>query len=226
MSTPAWIPQIFAGVALLVAEVSAGQLVMARAWTRGGRAGADIAVSRLLTGIAVAGVLVPVLSALPDAAWEAAFAVMAAWFAWRLRRESRGRGATAVTSGHYAPHLVHSAAMLYVFAALTVPSAGSSGSSFSGSGGMSGMAWASSGGPALQAPTLAVLFALLLVAFAVRDLDRRPGPDGYFQVTDRRLVPSGSAPAAARPRSVVPAVAKGCQVATSVTMAFMLIILI
>ena len=34
MSTPAWILEIFAAVMLLVAEVSAGQLVIARAWTR------------------------------------------------------------------------------------------------------------------------------------------------------------------------------------------------
>ena len=34
MSTPAWIPEIFAAVMVLVAEVSAGQLVTARAWTR------------------------------------------------------------------------------------------------------------------------------------------------------------------------------------------------
>ena len=118
MSTPAWILEIFAAVMLLVAEVSAGQLVIARAWTRRDIADADIAVSRLLTGIAVAGMLVPGLSILPNAAWEVVFAVMTAWFAWCLWRESRGRGAAAVARGHYAPHLVHSAAMLYMFAAL------------------------------------------------------------------------------------------------------------
>ena len=165
MSTPAWILEIFAAVMFLVAEVSAGQLVIARAWTRRDSADADIAVSRLLTGIAVAGILVPGLSILPNAAWEVAFAVMTAWLAWRLWLESRGRGA-AVARGHYAPPLVQSAAMLYIFAALAAQSVSST-------GGMAGMAgWSSSGLPALHAPTLALIFALLLVAFAVHDLDR------------------------------------------------------
>jgi hypothetical protein len=56
MSTPAWILEIFAAVMLLAAEVSAGQLV-AQAWTRRGGTDADIAVSHLLMGIAMAGPL-------------------------------------------------------------------------------------------------------------------------------------------------------------------------
>ena len=122
MSTPAWILEILAAVMFLVAEVSAGQLVIARAWTRRGGTNADIAVSHLLMGIAMAGILVSGLSTLPNAVWEVVFAVMTAWFAWCLWRESRGRGAAAVARGHYVPHLVHSAAMLYVFAALPGPS--------------------------------------------------------------------------------------------------------
>ena len=202
MSTPAWILEIFAAVALLVAEVSTGQLVVARAWT--GTSGADIAVPRLLTGIAMAGILVPGLHTLPNAAWAAAFAVMMAWLAWRLWRESKERDAT-LDRGHYAPPLVQSAAMLYLFAALAAPSA-------PGTGGMSGMGgWSSSGLPTLHVPALALLFTLLLIAFAVRDLDRRAGTDTLAGAA--RLVLS-------------PAVAKGCQVATGVTMAFILVILI
>jgi hypothetical protein len=228
MSTPAWILEIFAAVMFLIAEVSAGQLVIARAWTRRDIADADVAVSRLLVGIAVAGMLVPGLSILPNAAWEVAFAVMTAWLAWRLWLESRGRGA-AMVRGHYAPPLVQSAAMLYIFAALA-------GQSESSTGGMAGMAgWSSSGLPALHAPTLALIFALLLVAFAVHDLDRRAGVDGYFRTVGRPLVPAGSALAAAATGPAAytaerlllsPAVVKGCQVTIGVTMAFILIIMI
>jgi hypothetical protein len=238
MSAPAWILEIFAAVMFLVAEVSAGQLVIARAWTRRDIADADIAVSRLLAGIAVAGLLVPGLSILPNAAWEVAFAVMTAWLAWRLWLESRGRGA-AMARGHYAPPLVQSAAMLYIFAARAAQSVSST-------GGMAGMAgWSSSGLPALHAPTLALIFALLLVAFAVHDLDRRAGVDGYFRTVGRPLVPAGSALGAAAtgtgpvptaesaPRAgpaarllLSPAVVKGCQVTIGVTMAFILIIMI
>jgi Domain of unknown function (DUF5134) len=246
MSTPAWILGSFAAVMLLVAEVSAGQLVIARAWTRRGGTNADIAVSHLLMGIAMTGILVPGLSTLPNTVWAVVFALMTAWFAWCLRRESRGRGAAAVVGGHYAPHLAHNAAMLYTFAALAGPSV-------SGTGGMSGMSGmgASSGG----IPALALIFALLLIAFTIHDLDRPAGGDGYFHVVGRRSVPAGSALAAAAagpvalrqptqtdaaetvPRAdpaaytaqrllLSPAVAKGCQVAIGVAMAFILIIAI
>jgi hypothetical protein len=243
MSIPAWILGIFGAVMLLVAEVSAGQLVVAHAWTRRAGTDADIAVSHLLMGIAMAGILVPGLSTLPNAVWEVVFAIMTAWFVWCLWRESGGHGAAAVASGHYAPYLVHSAAMLYMFAALAGPSAEGSGMSMSGTGGISGMAGGSSGGmPTLHASALALIFALLLVAFTVHDLDRRAGVDGYFHVVGRRFVPGGSALAAAAAGPVAlrqppaahtaerlllsPAVVKGCRVATGVTMAFMLIILI
>ena len=232
MSTPAWTLGIFAAMMVLVAEVSAGQLMIARAWTRRGGADAGIAVFRLLTGIAMAGILVPGLSILPNAVWEAAFAVVTAWFAWCLWRENRGRGAAAVAHGPYAPHLVQSAAMLYMFAALAGPSAAGS----SGTGGMSGMEWGSSGGlPTLHAPTLALIFALLLIALTIHDLNRQADADGYFQVAGRPPGPAGTAlaaaaagPAASTAERLLlsPAVVKGCQVAISVTMAFVLIIMI
>jgi len=251
MSIPAGIPEIFAAIMILVAEISAGQLVIARSWTRRGSTNADIGASQLLMGIAMAGILVPGLSTLPNAVWEALFAVITAWFAWCLWRESRGRGAGALAHGHYVPHLVQSAALLYVFAALAGPSVEGSGVSISGTGGgMSGMTDGSSVGmPTLHASTLALIFALLLIAFTVHDLDRPADLDGYFHVVGRRSVPAGSALAAATAGLVAvrqpteadaaetapysaerlllsPAVAKGCQVAIGVTMAFILIIII
>jgi Domain of unknown function (DUF5134) len=181
----------------------------------------------------MAGILVPGLSILPDAAWEVVFAVVTAWFAWCLWRESRGRGAAAVARGPYAPHLVQSAAMLYVFAALAGPSATGSGISVSGPGGMSGMAGGMSGmaggspggAPTLHAPALALIFVLLLIAYTVHDLDQPAGVDSYFHVAGRRP----SAPAAAYTAEgllLSPAVVKGCQVAIGVAMAFILIIMI
>jgi Domain of unknown function (DUF5134) len=190
MSIPAWILDTFAAVMLLVAAVSAGQLAVARAWTRAGARDADIAGSHLLMGIAMAGTLVAGLSTLPNAAWEVIFAVMTAWFAWCLWQETRGHGVTAVTRGHHAPHLVHSAAMLYMFAALAGPAPG-------GGSGMAGMAGSPGGMQSLHAPTLAFVFALLLIAYTVRDLDRKAGADGYFHVVGRRFTPAGPALATA-----------------------------
>ena len=213
MSTPAWILEAFAALMVLVAEVSAGQAVIARAWTRRGGAGAGIAVSQLLMGIAMTGILVSGLSILPNAVWEVVFAVMTAWFAWCLWRENRGRAAASVAHGHYAQHLVHSAAMLYLFAAIAGPSAAAP-------GGMSGMAWGSADGmPTLHAPMLALIFALLLIAFAVHDLDRQ---------AESGVAAAGAGPVAYTAERLLlsPAVVKGCQVTIGVTMAFILIILI
>jgi hypothetical protein len=213
MSTPAWILETFAAMMVLVAEVSAGQAVIARAWTRRGGAGTGIAVSQLLMGIAMTGILVSGLSILPNAVWEVVFAAMTAWFAWCLWRGNRGRAAASVARGDYAPHLVHSAAILYLFAAIAGPSAAAP-------GGMSGMAWGSAGGmPTLHAPMLALIFALLLIAFAVHDLDRQAGSG---------LAAAGAGPVAYTAERLLlsPAVVKGCQVAIGVTMAFILIILI
>ncbi len=197
MSIPTWIPDIFAAVMLLVAAVSAGQLAVAGAWTCAGARDADIAGSHLLMGTAMAGTLVASLSTLPNAAWEVIFAVMTAWFAWCLWQETRGHGVTAVASGHHAPHLVHSAAMLYMFAALAGPASGS------GSG-MAGMAGPADGTQSLHAPTLALVFTLLLIGYSVRDLDRNASADGYFHVVGRRFTPAvpALATAAARARAV------------------------
>ncbi len=222
MSTPAWLLDILGAAMLLVAEVSAGQLVAARALAHGGGPGAATAVPGVLTGIALASVLVPGLSVLPHAAWAAAFAVMTGWLAWRLWRARQWRGAAALAGGRTAPLLVllvHSTAMLYLFAALPGPSGAGSGPSVSVTGGMPrmpGMASVSSGGmPALTAPTLALAFALLLIACAVQDLDRLAGP--------------GTSGQAAHPGAerllLSPAVARACRVAAGVTMAFILIIM-
>lgn len=185
MSIPGWLLEIFAGVTLVIAALSAGQLAVMRAWTRPGRVNADIALSQLLMGIATAGVLVPGLSTLPRAAWAVVFAAMTAWFDWRLWRESREHGTAAAISGQYAPHLVYSAALLYLFTALAGPSPG--GSTMAGMTGMTG--GASGTLPTLHAPTLAFVFTVLLIAFTVRDLDRPASTDGYFHVVGRRFIP-------------------------------------
>jgi hypothetical protein len=227
MSIPTGVLAIFAAVMLLVAEVSAGQLLIGRAWTRRDIADAGIAGFRLLTGIALAGILVPGLSVLPNAVWAAAFAVTTAWFAWCLWRENRGRGAAALARGQYAPHLVHSAAMLYLFAAVAGPALEGS-TPMPSMPGMPGMAGGTPGGtPTLHAPTLALILALLLIAVTVHDVDRRAGADGNVRTAGRPPGPAGSALAAAAGRLLLsPALEKGCQVTTGITMAFILIIMI
>jgi Domain of unknown function (DUF5134) len=162
--TPGWILDIAAALMLAVAAVSAARLVAARPWQRGSVI-TDTDVAHLLMAIAMAGMLVSSLATLPDAAWEVVFGVMTAWFGYRVIEDARANGTRALAGGHCAPHLVHSAAMLYMFLALVAPAGG---------GGMAGMG-GSSGMGSLDAPTLAFVFALVLAGYVIWDLDQLSG---------------------------------------------------
>jgi hypothetical protein len=163
MSVPVWILDIFAAIMLLVAAVSAARLAVGGSWRRPAT-GADIDLAHVLMGIAMAGMLTSALSTLPDVVWEVIFGCLTAWFGWRVYQDARHRVAEPAGSGHYRPHLVHSAAMLYMFLALAAPAAAASGSGMSGMGG-------SSAAMTLQFPTLGLIFALVLAGYAVWDLD-------------------------------------------------------
>jgi hypothetical protein len=194
MSAPAWLLDIFAAVMLAVAAVSAARLAIA--WRAGRRSDpdADIDVSHLLMGLAMAGTLVASLTTLPSLAWEIIFVGLTLWFAYRVAREYRGRGLRALVSEHHAPHLLHSAAMLYMFLALRAPA------SHAGASAMPAMPGMSAAG--LRLPTLALLFAFLLCAYVVADLDRVPPPPALarFPLASPAPAPSlalAGAPAAA-----------------------------
>jgi hypothetical protein len=127
---------------------------------------ADAGVARALMGIAMAGMFAPGLSTLPNAAWDAIFGLMTAWFAWRAWLDARSiRG---LLTGRCTLHAVHCAAMLYMVLALNAPAA-------RGTGTGTGMGM---GGPAMgtmQYPALAGAFALLLIGYSVRDLNQLTG---------------------------------------------------
>jgi len=165
--TPSWILDILAAVMLLVAAVSAGRLLVSRPWA-GSAGDADIDVAHLLMGIAMAGMLVASLSTLPNDVWDVIFAVLTGWFGWRVYRESRGEGARVLADGCHMPHLVHSAAMLYMFVAIGAPAAAG--------GGMGAMGGGGSAMQTLEAPVVAFIFALWLIGYVVLDLDRLTGP--------------------------------------------------
>ncbi len=183
---PNWILDIFAAIMLLVAAVSAARLVAARPWQQGARAAlADIDVSHLLMAIAMAGMLVASLQTLPNGAWSVIFAVLTVWFAYRVVRDAQVSGVRALAGGHCAPHLIHSAAMLYMFMAFTAPAT-------HGSGGMGGMAGGLSGMGTLQLPFLAFAFALLLIGYSIWDLDQLSGPgaSGHYSLAAARTAPA------------------------------------
>jgi len=187
---PAWILDIFAAIMLVVAAVSAARLVAARPWQREVRraALADIDVAHLLMAIAMAGMLAASLQTLPNGAWSVIFAVMTAWFGYRVVRDAQVSGVRALAGGHCAPHLIHAGAMLYMFMAFTAPAAHGSG----GMGGMGGMAGGMSGMGSLQLPLLAFLFALALIGYSIWDLDQLSGPgaSGHYSLAAVRAVPT------------------------------------
>jgi hypothetical protein len=163
MMIPAGILDIFAAIMLVVAGVSCVRLIVAWPWPhRAADAGIDAA--HVLMALAMAGMLAGGLRTLPDAAWAAVFAVVTAWLAWRVAAETRQRRAQARGTGHHLPHLVHGAAMIYMFLATTpAPAAGPV---------MAGMA---AGPGLLRLPTLGLVFALLMAGWAVWDLDQLSG---------------------------------------------------
>ncbi len=183
MSIPAWILDIFAAIMLVVAAVSAARLVAARPWQRGrGAVASDIDVAHLLMAVAMAGTLAAGLRTLPNDAWDVIFAVLTAWFAYHVVRDARGVGIRALSGGRCAPHLVHSAAMLYMFVAVAAPAA-AAGAGMSGMGG--------SGMPTLSLPFLAFAFALILIGYSIWDLDQLSGPgaSGHYSLAARIALP-------------------------------------
>jgi len=165
--TPAWLLDIVAAAMLAVAALSAARLVAARPWRRGGVI-IDTDVAHLLMAIAMAGTLTPRLSTLPDSGWGVIFGLLVAWFAVRVTRDIRRSGLRALAGGHCAPHFVHSASMLYMVLAMTAAASPAT-------AGMDGMDMSGASAMTLRYPTLALLFAFILVGYSIWDLDQLSG---------------------------------------------------
>jgi hypothetical protein len=199
--TPAWVLGALAALMLAVAAISAARVALSAPWRRDASI-ADTDVAHLLMAIAMAGMLAPSLGTLPGTAWEAVFALLAAWFAGRVARDARRNGHHALAGGHCAPHLVHSASMLYMSLAAAVPAAVSTartGGMPPGTGGMP--EGAGSAAMTLSLPALAFLFAFVLVGYAVWDLDQL---SGRRYATAARVSFAGAGPAGAPPAVDMP----------------------
>jgi hypothetical protein len=232
--TPSWLLDLVAAIMLVVAAASAARLVAIAARERGSwrpvKASADADVTHALMGIAMAGMLTASLTTLPNGTWDVIFGVATAWFATRVGLEARGAGGRlGVPASRCVLHLAHSAAMLYMFVALSAPAAGG--------GGRGGIAMGGSAMGTLQYPTLAGAFTLLLIGYSVWDLDQlsggrcSPATAGDPAADPRQHVVPGQDVAslqdpAARAFLLAPATQVGWQVVLGVAMAFMLVIMI
>ena len=183
--TPAWILDIFAAIMLVVAALGAGRLIAARSWARPSGT-ADIDAAHVLMGVAMAGMLASTLTILPNGAWVVVFAVVTVWFGVRVAAEARLRGTGSPAAGHYLPHLLHAAAMVYMFAAFRTPS-GATGSATDG-----GMAMSAGSMGSLRLPELGLVFVLVMTGWVAWDLNQLTGPAGS---------PSAGSEAPARARS-------------------------
>jgi hypothetical protein len=164
--SPTWLADLFAGVMLAVAAYSLARPIYAGRYHR--QANLDTDATHVLLGLALAGLLAPSVSVLPRTTWAtdiwaAIFAAATVWFAWRLTTTPRADLA------RYASVLIACAAMVFI---QLDPTYAASGGGTTAMPGMPGMAAGSSAGSAFRTPTLALLFAFAVTAFAVLATDR------------------------------------------------------
>jgi Domain of unknown function (DUF5134) len=235
MTSPGWLAGILAAVVLVVALFSAGRLIAGRGRRRRGEVDAD--GMHLVMGVAMAGMFVPRLATLPDAAWGAVFGAGAVWFAGRAWRDRGGRDPLAGRWCAYpVPHLIDCVAMVYVLWAVPAAIAGGQPASGGGMGaaGMGAAGMGAVGGAAAGThwPALGLALAVAVCGYVVWLLDRLPAlhqvplaspafhdRDGYgAEFRSGSVMIMTAAPALLAPRA-----ATCCKIAMGVAMGVMLI---
>jgi hypothetical protein len=211
---------------LAVAVYCAGRLLFSLAARRATDRDAD-AVHTVM-GVSMAGMLAPSLDAVPTGVWVVVFSASSLWFGWRAAsgadREAEGRPLI----GQHVPHLLMSAAMVYVL--IVAEWAGSM--SGPGMAAMSAVRW----------PLLTVALAVLLLGDGVitfsrnlRQMAPQPAQEGSSgwptgESGSGRVGPGAvkvrlDAPAA-MPRLLAPRAVMVCQLVMSVAMGYMLLSLL
>jgi hypothetical protein len=166
MGGPVWAAAALAAVMIATALYCAGRLATARLWRRSTEVDADAV--HVAMGVAMAGMLLPRLSPLPSTAWEAVFGAAAAWFAYRAVRSLRqGGAASRWRCSHPVPHLVESAAMVFMLAALPGSWPGLPGQAMA-------MPAMGGGGPAADGSlwALAIILALFMIGYVLWTTDQ------------------------------------------------------
>ena len=157
MAGPSWLAGAFAAVVILAGAYSASRLAISL--RRGRATESDADALHAVMGAAMAGMLVPRLSVLPDGVWAVIFGIAAAWFGGRAVR-ARGFAAAGPPFRLPVPHLIECVAMLYMLlvhgrrAAMAMPGMGAP------------------AGPAGSFPVLAVVLALFMLGYIVWTTDR------------------------------------------------------
>jgi hypothetical protein len=184
MTGSSWLTVPLAAVMIATAMYCAGRLAAARLWRRSTEIEADSV--HAVMGVAMAGMLLPRLSPLPATAWEAVFGASAIWFACEAVRSRRRQHTTASRwrCSHPVPHLVESAAMIYMLALLPGSWPAWSGRAMAMPGMGGGHAAA---GGSLSA--LAVILALFMIGYVLWTADQLTALVRAPAVATSRAVP-------------------------------------
>jgi hypothetical protein len=168
-------------------------------------------------GVAMAGMLEPQLSPLPNLSWEVVFGCAAAWFAVRAALRRLGGAQGRLGCRYPLPHLVESMAMLYMLAAVDRTPLG----------GRAAMTMPGMGGTAGGLPVLAVMLALFMLGYVFWTADRltslaRAGSGGGDKPAQSAGLRGAAAPGA---RFLGPGLAGCSKIAMGITMGYMLILM-
>jgi hypothetical protein len=212
---PSGVTAALAAVMIITATYCAGRLAASGRWRRATEVDADAA--HVVMGTAMAGMLLPQLSPFPGRVWAAVFTAGAAWFALQAIRRRRGRSGGRWLCSHPVPHLVESAAMIYMLVA--VPAAPGQQMPMPGIGGAD--AAAGTGFPAL-----AVVLAYFMVGYVIWTADRLASLARATTAAAARAAASQAARLPGR-RAAAPALAPrlaACyKIAMGLTMGYMLV---
>jgi hypothetical protein len=143
---------------VLIAVVGVARLLVSR--LRGRRTERDTDALHIVMGLAMAGMLEPRLSPVPDVAWTAVFAAAAAWFTWRAIRVRVRRRAGRWNCVNPAPHVVECAAMMYMLLPARTAGHGPA------------MAMPGMSIPPSANPAIALLLALFMLGYIVWTADQ------------------------------------------------------
>ena len=147
MTGAPWLMHAVTASMLLIAAYCVARLIIARLWHRDTDHAVDAV--HIAMGAAMAGMIVPRWDPLPARTWEVIFAVAALWFGGRAIRDRR-----------HVPHVLGSAAMLYMYAAASdTPS-------------MAGMSMAA---PSSGIPVVSAALALALLSYVWRTATQLAG---------------------------------------------------
>ena len=211
MAAPAWLAGTFAAIMILTAVYCASRLAFSR--LRGRVTELDADALHTVMGAAMAGMLVPGLRLVPGNVWTAVFGIGAAWFGWHAVR-ARGRVSPGlVRCRHPVPHLVECAAMIYMLLPGHRPLGGP---------GMAMPGMGAAAGSQQGFPGLPVILALFMLGYIVWTTDR---------LTSRTAQPTTAGPGSRKDHladnpALAPRLAACTKIAMSITMGYMLILMI